>query len=165
MPDSCITFGCNNKNDSENRRALYRIPSFNDHCPECVRRRKKKWIDFAISHSLCLFRGRMKPEKTPQSKLDPFSRIVVHGPKNCPTALLWKGTTSEGKMQGQKLFRHSKHAKKILSVKLPIIVSTFVSGFDVFITLLVSEPVYITTPTAVPGKEVRKQEMNIPPAF
>ena len=28
MPDSCIAFGCNNKNDLENGRALHRIPFF-----------------------------------------------------------------------------------------------------------------------------------------
>ena len=46
-------------------------------------------------------------EMTSQSKLDPFSCIVVHGPRKPPTSLLCKGTTSEGKMQGQKLFRQS----------------------------------------------------------
>jgi len=45
---------------------------------------------------------------TSQSKLDPFSFIVVHGPKTKnPTSLLQKGTTSEGKILGQKRFRQS----------------------------------------------------------
>ena len=34
MPYSFIVFGCNNKRDSENGRALQRIPFFSDHRPE-----------------------------------------------------------------------------------------------------------------------------------
>ena len=33
MPDSCIVFGCNNKSDSENGRALHRIPFSDDPRP------------------------------------------------------------------------------------------------------------------------------------
>ena len=44
--------GNNNKSDSENGRALHWIPYFNVHHPECMRRRKKKWINFAIFHCL-----------------------------------------------------------------------------------------------------------------
>ena len=43
-----------------------------------------------------------------QSRLDPFSCVIFHWPKNCPTSLFWKGTTSEEKIQGHKLFRYSK---------------------------------------------------------
>ena len=39
---SFIVFPCNNKSDSENGRALHRIPSFNDHRPESEKRRKTK---------------------------------------------------------------------------------------------------------------------------
>ena len=34
MPDSFIVFGCNNKSDSENGRALHGILFFNDRCLE-----------------------------------------------------------------------------------------------------------------------------------
>ena len=44
---------------------------------------------------------------TSRSKLDAFSFIVLHGPKERQTCLLSKGTTSEGKIQGQKRFRQS----------------------------------------------------------
>ena len=40
MPDLCISFGCNNKSDPENYRALHRIPFFDDHCLEGVKREK-----------------------------------------------------------------------------------------------------------------------------
>ena len=50
------------------------------------------------------FAGEWNTKMTSQSKLDPFSCIVVQGPEKRPTSLLWKGTTSEGKIQGQKLF-------------------------------------------------------------
>ena len=46
------------KVNSENGRALHRIPFFNDH-PRSEGEEGKKWIDFAISHCLWLFRGRM----------------------------------------------------------------------------------------------------------
>lgn len=76
---------------------------------------------------------------TSQSKLDPSSFIVVHRPKTKnPTSLLRKGTTSQGKILGQKRFRqsnqgscnnsfrrktfwgywHLKHLKKYVNVKL-----------------------------------------------
>ena len=55
VPDSCIVFGCNNKSEG-NGRALHGIPFLNNHRPELVKRRKK-WIDFVISHCLCLFRA------------------------------------------------------------------------------------------------------------
>ena len=32
MPDSCIVFGCNDKSDSENGKALHRKPFINHHC-------------------------------------------------------------------------------------------------------------------------------------
>jgi len=53
-----------------------------------------------MNYALCEW----NTEMTSQSELDPFSCIVVHGPKKCPTSLLWKGTTSEGKIKGQKTF-------------------------------------------------------------
>ena len=56
------------------------------------------------------FLGEWNPEMTSQSKLDPFSCTVVHGPKKRPTSLLWKGTTTEWKIQGQKLFRRGKQS-------------------------------------------------------
>ena len=55
-----------------------------------------------------LIRRNENTEMTSQSKLDPFSCIVVHEPEKRPTSFLWKGTTSKGKIQGQKLFRPSK---------------------------------------------------------
>ena len=55
-----------------------------------------------------LIRRNENTEMTSQSKLDPFSCIVVHEPEKRPTSLLWKGTTSEGKIQGHELFRPSK---------------------------------------------------------
>ena len=60
MPNSCIVFGWHNKSDSENGRALPRIPFFLRSSPGVSEKKEKKWIDFAISHGLCLFRGRMK---------------------------------------------------------------------------------------------------------
>ena len=49
--------------------------------------------------------GELNPEMMSQSDLDPYSCIVVHGPKKHPTSLLWKGARFEGKIQGQKRFR------------------------------------------------------------
>ena len=46
-------------------------------------------------------------EMTSQSRLDPFSCIVVHGPKKRPISLLLKGTTSKVKVRGQNRFRQS----------------------------------------------------------
>ena len=60
MPDLYIVFECNNKNDSENGTALDRIPFFNDHCPEWVRRRKKMGRSCNLSLFVCLFCGWMK---------------------------------------------------------------------------------------------------------
>lgn len=56
---------------------------------------------------------------TSQSELDTFSCIVVHGSKKRPASLLWKGTTYEGKILGQKRFRHSKQgsSEKIIYAK------------------------------------------------
>ena len=99
IPNSRIVFGCNNKSDSENGRALHKIPFFNDHRPEWVKRRKNGSILQSLAVYACMF------VVASQSKLDPFSFIVVHGPKKRPTTLLW---TSEGKVQGQKRFRQSK---------------------------------------------------------
>ena len=46
--------------------------------------------------SVCpCFAREWNTDMTWQSKLDPFSCIVVHGPKKRPTSLLWKGTTTE----------------------------------------------------------------------
>ena len=63
-------------------------------------------IRYAVSLSVCAcFMREWNPEMTSQSKLDPFYCIAVHGPKKCPTSLLWKGTTSEGKINaGAKTF-------------------------------------------------------------
>ena len=41
-----------------------------------------------------------------ESKLGPFS--IGHWSEKRPTSLLLKDTTSEEKIEGQKLFRHSK---------------------------------------------------------
>ena len=61
-----------------------------------------------LSHSVCAsFARKWKAEMMSQSKLNPFSCIVVPGPKKCPTTLIWKGTTSEGIIQGQKLLHQS----------------------------------------------------------
>ena len=54
------------------------------------------------------FMGEWNTKMTSQIKLDPFSSIVVHGPKRHPTSLLWKGTTPEGKIRSQKAFHQSK---------------------------------------------------------
>ena len=110
MPDLCIVFGCCNKSDSENGTALHTIPFFNDHHPEWVRSRKKNRLTLQSFTVYACFVGKWNPEMASQRKLDPFSCIVTHGPKleRRPTFLLWKGTTPEGKIQGQKLFRQSK---------------------------------------------------------
>ena len=65
----------------------------------------KKWIlqSLAVYASLV---GAWNTEMTAQSKLDPFSCIVVHGPKKRPASLLWKGKTSGEKIQGEKCFCH-----------------------------------------------------------
>ena len=42
-----------------------------------------------------------------QSKLDPFSCIVVHGPKKAPNSLTLKGYNIRRKNPGLKLFRQS----------------------------------------------------------
>jgi len=75
------------------------------------------WITFVVSypkaiHKSCIllslsacacFVSEWNTEMTSQSKLDPFSCIIaIHGPKKCPTSSPRKGTTSEGKIQGQK---------------------------------------------------------------
>ena len=59
MPDSCIVFGCNNKSDPENGIALHRIPFFKIIAWSEWQLRRKK-MDFAICHCLCLFYGQMK---------------------------------------------------------------------------------------------------------
>ena len=43
---------------------------------------------------------------TSESKLGPFA--IGHWSEKRPTSLLLKDTTSEGKIEGQKRFRHSK---------------------------------------------------------
>ena len=72
IPDSCIVSGCSNSSDSESGRALHRIPFINDCRTEWVRR-KKKWIDFAISHCLCFFSwANDNPGMTSQSTHSPL---------------------------------------------------------------------------------------------
>ena len=56
--------------------------------------KKKKAL--SLSFYTC-FELEWNNEMTSQSKLDPFSCTVVHGPRKRPTSLLWIGTTSEGK--------------------------------------------------------------------
>ena len=63
---------------------------------------------FCINYKLSLsvyacFVGEWNTEMMSQCKLDPISYIVIYGPKKYPTSLLWKATTSAGKIQGQKL--------------------------------------------------------------
>ena len=61
------------------------------------------WKKEAISLSVyACFAREGNIEMTSPSKLTQFSCIVVHGPKKLP-----KGTTSEGKIRGQKRFRQS----------------------------------------------------------
>ena len=77
------------------------------------------WVTFVVSHPKAIHKSRIllslsacacfvsewNTEMTSQSKLDPFSCIIaIHGPKKHPTSFLWKGTTSEGKIQGQNFF-------------------------------------------------------------
>ena len=61
------------------------------------------WKKKAISLSVyACFAREGNTEMMSPSKLTRFSCIVVHGPKKLP-----KGTTSEGKIRGQKLLRQS----------------------------------------------------------
>ena len=55
-----------------------------------------KFIDQALRKTLSVcvcFAREWNNEMTSQSKLDPVSWIVIHGPKMRPTSFLWKGTT------------------------------------------------------------------------
>ena len=67
-------------------------------------RRKERKLFLSVC---ACFAFEWKTQTMSQSKLDPFFCIVVHRPKKHPTSLLWKGITSEGKIQGQKLFLQS----------------------------------------------------------
>ena len=73
----------------------------------------KKRTDFAIYHFYAWFVGQWNPEMTSQSKLNPFSNIVVHGSKKSPTSLFWKSATSEGKIQGQNRARVNRAVEKV----------------------------------------------------
>ena len=100
----------NTKSNPENGVALHRIHFFNNHCLEWVRGREKNRL---LLQSLTVYANLVScANKTLRwcghKELDPLSCIVVHGAKKCPTSLLWNGTTSEGKIQSQKLFCHSK---------------------------------------------------------
>jgi len=70
--------------------------------------KKESCLFLSLSLSLCACLAcEWHTEMKSQYKLDPFSCIVVHGPKKRPTSLLWKGATSKGKIEGQKLFCQS----------------------------------------------------------
>ena len=80
MPDSCIVFGCNNKSDSENGRAM-QYP-FLTIIARIAGKEGQKRLDFAtLSVYTCLV-GEGNPEMMSQSILDPFFFFVVHGPKS-----------------------------------------------------------------------------------
>jgi len=61
----------------------------------------------SLSVCACFARER-NTEMTSQSVPDPPSCTAIHGAKRCPTPLFKKGTTSEGKIPGQKRFPLSK---------------------------------------------------------
>ena len=88
-------------NVTQNRRALHRIPFFKDHRPEWVKRRKK-WIDFAIPHCLCWFRGRIKP--CHKSKLDFILLYCRPWAKKTPNFLALKGCKIRRKNARPKTF-------------------------------------------------------------
>lgn len=92
----------NNKSDPESGRALHRIPFFNNHCLEWVSEKKEQiGLIFQILTVYACFMGEWNSKMTSQSKPDPFSSIVVHGPQNPLTSLLRKVTT-EGKIHNPK---------------------------------------------------------------
>ena len=112
MLDSCIFFSaCNIKIEAYDDRALHRIPFSNFHLEtkEKMDRFCQLSLFMLVSHLFyACFGGEWNPEMTSQCKLDPFFSIVVHEPKKRLTSSLSKGKTSEGKLQGQNLFRHNK---------------------------------------------------------
>ena len=111
IPDSCIVFGCNNKSYSKNARALHRIPFI-------AVSEKEKNGSILQSLFLCLFRGRMNPEMTSQSKLDPFSCIVSMGQKSVILPCFERVQHLKEKSRTKNFYRHSKQgnsAKKCLA--------------------------------------------------
>ena len=99
----------NNKSDPESGRDLHRISFLNNHCLEWVTEKKEQiGLIFQILTVYSCFMGEWNSKMTSQSKLDPFSSIVVHGPQNRLTSLLWKVTTTEGKIHNPKRFHKSK---------------------------------------------------------
>ena len=83
IPDPCVVFGCNDKSDYENGRALHRMPGVSE-------KEKSGSILQSLTVYAC-FVNEWNPEITSQCKLDTFSFIVVHWPKRRPTSLPWKG--------------------------------------------------------------------------
>jgi len=63
---------------------------------------------FQIVTVYACFIGERNSKMTSQSKLDPFSSIVVQGPQNRLTSLLRKVTTTGGKIHNPKRFHKSK---------------------------------------------------------
>ena len=81
MPDSFIVFfGCNNKSDSENGRALHRIPFFNDRRLERVRRRK--WMESLVSSSFSVGATEAKMTRMPRVCSTNVIKVI-------PTAVLY----------------------------------------------------------------------------
>lgn len=108
MPDSCIVFRWSKTSDPENDIALYRIPYFNDHRPEWVRRTKKIGTISQSPTVSARFVGELNTKMTSQSKLDLFSRIVVHRPKEPKIPCFERVQHLMAKILGQKRFRHRK---------------------------------------------------------
>ena len=56
IPNSRIVFGCNNKSDSENGRALHKIPFFNDHRPsEWKEEKMDRFCNLSLFMLACLW--------------------------------------------------------------------------------------------------------------
>ena len=79
----------------------------------------KKWINFAISHCLRLFHGRMKPERTSQSKLDPFSLLSSMGPKSAQLPYFERVQHLKEKCWAKNLFAIVNMRKKFWALLAP----------------------------------------------
>ena len=94
---------------TQNGRASHRIPFLNDHHGSEWEEGKNGSILQVLTVYVC-FLGEWNPVMTSKSKLDPFSWIVVHGPKRkTPNFLAFKGYKIWRKNPGPKNFSPEKH--------------------------------------------------------
>ena len=94
---------------TQNGRASHRIPFLNDHHRSEWEEGKNGSILQVLTVYVC-FLGEWNPVMTSKSKLDPFSWIVVHGPKRkTPNFLAFKGYKIWRKNPGPKNFSPEKH--------------------------------------------------------